>query len=72
MITLPLLLLPTLRDFALRLGRDYHEDLQALAETTVLRLTVRPSNSEPPFRFLDLPKEIQLKILKYTDLVAHG
>lgn len=70
MITEPLTTLPMLRDAALRLRRDYDKQAQSLVENTVLRLTNRSSKLASPFRFLDLPKEIQLHILKYTDLVA--
>ncbi|KIM93256.1 hypothetical protein OIDMADRAFT_184786 [Oidiodendron maius Zn] len=70
MIVKPLLTLPILRDFGLRLAREYDKELQGVAKDTVLRLTRRwPSQSLPHFRFLDLPKEIQLKILEQTSLV---
>jgi len=69
MITGPLLTLPVLRDSALRLGRDFNEALQGLARRTVLQLTdYSAPGLAQPFRFLSLPKEIQLKILTYTDL----
>jgi hypothetical protein len=75
MMAKPLVMLPTLRDCALRLAMDYDREIQDLAKNTVLRLTGRrkskhrKSNPLPPFRFLDLPHEIQLKILGYTALV---
>jgi hypothetical protein len=68
-IVKPLLTLPILRDFGLRLAREYSKELQGIAKDTVLRLTGRlPSQSLSPFRFLDLPEEIQLKVLEQTSL----
>ncbi|KAH8600053.1 hypothetical protein B0O99DRAFT_611648 [Bisporella sp. PMI_857] len=70
MIVQPFLTLPTLRDSALRLARDYEPQLQSLARNAVLRVTGgHPPQALPPFRFLNLPKEIQLSILRYTSLV---
>ncbi|KAH6962591.1 hypothetical protein BKA56DRAFT_736682 [Ilyonectria sp. MPI-CAGE-AT-0026] len=68
----PMLALPPLREFALRLARDYDRDIQLLAKETVSHLTAPPPPPQkgPPFRFLHLPKEIQLKILKYTRLTT--
>jgi hypothetical protein len=66
----PLMMLPTLRDSALRLGEAYDAEIQELAESTVRHLTNRPNLTVEPFQFSKLPKEIQLTILSYTDLVT--
>ncbi|KAH8801066.1 hypothetical protein F5882DRAFT_514378 [Hyaloscypha sp. PMI_1271] len=45
--------------------------LDDLVRDAVLKLTGRSSDAlDAPFRFLDLPREIQLNILKYTDLTT--
>jgi len=74
-IVQPLLGLPALRDCAVRLGSRYiHTDVNhskpmtALARQTVERVTNR--SAQRSFRYLDLPKEIQLQILEYTELVS--
>jgi len=72
----PLLQLPLLKDCAIRFGRidcrsystETKRQLQQLAANTTLRLTGRLNVQA--FRFLDLPQEIQLKILEFTDLVT--
>ena len=52
-------------------GTSYYlqHDLRRLAELAVWQVT---SHSQPgqPFRFLDLPEELQINILSHTDLVA--
>jgi hypothetical protein len=70
MINEPLLSLPALRDCGLRLAMYPDQDLTAMAEDTVRYLT-RRSQPPPllPFRFMDLPKEIQLHILGYASTV---
>lgn len=70
MIIAPLLTLPLLQDCGLRLAKEYDKGLQEVAKSTVLYLTrySTPQNL-PPFRFLDLPREIQLNILQHTRLV---
>lgn len=66
----PLLALPILHDFGLRLAKEKNTELQGLAKRTALRLTGRLTpQSLLDFRFLDLPKEIQLQILGHTSLV---
>jgi hypothetical protein len=73
-ILAPMNQLPLLKECALRLGilpignTDVQSKLQNLATKTALELTGRWIDR--PFRFLDLPKEIQLQILSYTELVA--
>jgi hypothetical protein len=45
--------------------------LQDLARDAVLKLTGQSSDAlDAPFRFLDLPREIQLNVLNYTDLTT--
>lgn len=70
MIISPLLTLPLLQDCGLRLAKEYENGLQKVAKNTVLRLTGRSTPKiSLPFKFLDLPREIQLKILQHTRLV---
>ena len=67
----PLLGLPTLQDCSIRLGQRPSHKLRRLAELTIARVTGRPTDYlEFIFRFTDLPEEIRLQILGYTDLVA--
>jgi hypothetical protein len=69
----PLLLLPGLRDCGICLAPSSHasyRELQALAATTVQRLTAKTlPASQQPFPFLCLPKELQLQILAASPLV---
>ena len=53
---------------SIRLGELPHMKWQHLAEDTVLIVTDRPPTK--PFRFVDLPKELQREILCWTDLVS--
>jgi len=70
----PMKQLPNLKECAVRLGilpmgkTNVRSNLQYLAGETALRLTGRWADQ--PFRFLDLPQEVQLQILSYTDLLA--
>lgn len=72
MILKPLSQLPTLRECGIRLSyAPYQGTLEDLATETALRLTSVPlSSSKPAFRFLDLPFELQTKILAYTSLIS--
>lgn len=70
MITESLLLLPVLRECGLRLAVHSDEDIKIMAKDTAMYLTGSPPPpAPPPFRFLDLPKEIQLHILGYASIV---
>lgn len=70
MIVKPLLLLPALRDCGIRLAVQAEEEISALAKDTALSLThTQRPEIPPPFPFLDLPKEIQLRVLRFTPLV---
>jgi hypothetical protein len=54
-----------------RLGRSPNPDLQALAKyvaDNATRTHLNPSSS--PFRFMELPVELQIQILNYTDLIT--
>lgn len=64
-----LLTLPTLKDCAIRLGKEPNMRLRSLTESAVLRLTGR-LNPKDPFRFFDLSQELQLMILSHTNLVT--
>ncbi|KAF7865990.1 hypothetical protein EAF04_006153 [Stromatinia cepivora] len=65
--------MPTLADCSIRLSHGHHALLQGLAvETAVLvkQWRTAPPDDEPTFRFMDLPQELRLQVLKYTDLVT--
>ena len=65
--------LPKLSKCALRLSRRSDKGLRWLAKLFVLRSVKRIQRQEiVPFRFLDLPYEIQQRILLQTDLIASG
>ncbi|KAI0125433.1 hypothetical protein BJ170DRAFT_637582 [Xylariales sp. AK1849] len=67
----PLLNLPRLADYSIRLGQQPDPLLQDLVQQTAIRaLGGRSDQSSCPFRFLDLPQELRYKILEYTDLVT--
>jgi hypothetical protein len=71
-ITLPMMQLPVLQECTIYFikNKRYPNQLQDLARDTALKLTGRSSDAlSLPFRFLDLPREIQLHILRETDLV---
>jgi hypothetical protein len=67
----PFLSMPTLADCSIRLGQKANLALQDLARKTATG-AVGCYSDEPrsPFRFLDLPQELRLQILEYTDLVT--
>ncbi|KIM94177.1 hypothetical protein OIDMADRAFT_61009 [Oidiodendron maius Zn] len=62
--------LPVLQDCAIRFFTRPVELLKQLARQTALRLTAQKEPALNPFPFLNLPKELQLRILEYTNLVA--
>lgn len=66
--------LPTLASCNIRLGEDcdnFLYDLAWKAAAQAMRQQhVEKKSSQKPFQFLDLPLELQYKILEYTDLVA--
>lgn len=67
----PLQALPRLKHLAIRLSRRSQGSLRQLARITTLNLTgQRHLMPEQPFRFFDLPYEIQYRILEHTSLVA--
>ena len=71
-IVKPMLQLPILEScaisFSTKPGISSISELRELARHIVLKLTGQ--SLAAPFRFLDLPRELQLKILMYTDLVT--
>ena len=68
-ILTPLMAMPTLKECSIRVSHAPDRKLRRLTETTTLRLTGRASAS-PLTQFAVLPKELQLRILEHTDLVA--
>ncbi|PMD38244.1 hypothetical protein L207DRAFT_567934 [Hyaloscypha variabilis F] len=70
----PLKALPVLRSCGIRFNSDpFATELQDLAREIALELTDRRSYAlDCPFRYLDLPREIQLQVLQYTDLVTRN
>ncbi|CEJ55375.1 hypothetical protein PMG11_01637 [Penicillium brasilianum] len=81
-LTDPVQELPVLKEVAIRLNSTgLNGDiaaLRALADdlanhlTDKSRLSCKPSVPQKPFRFMDLPTEIRIKILEQTELVAPG
>ncbi|KAH6880759.1 hypothetical protein B0T10DRAFT_495196 [Thelonectria olida] len=69
-IVQPLYSLPRLKNVAISFGAKTNEGLGAFAESTVRELLETPGQPKhnTPFRFLDLPAELQVKILEYTPL----
>jgi hypothetical protein len=69
LVARPMLALPRLRDCTLRLAACFDEQIQGLARCTVAAVTDHNiPQSVAPFRFIDLPPEIQLTVLGYTSL----
>jgi hypothetical protein len=71
-ITKHLLTLPVLRDCAIRLSHTQdNAGLQALAQSSVQEGCSPPiASNRASFRLMDLPPDIQFRILEYTDLVT--
>ena len=72
----PLESLPSLKSCGIWLNEKPIPELQALLEETVKRL-ISPKEGvdeqeekTPPFRYLDLPQEIRLRILSFSDLCS--
>jgi len=63
----PLLTLPILKQCTIRLGRQQNADLRKLAEKTCRRMT-NDYIPLPGFPYLQLPQELRLQILNFTDL----
>ena len=71
--TLAMMQLPVLRECGIYFMDKDCLEFQELARDTALKLTGRSSDAlDSPFRFLDLPREIQLHILRYTNLVINN
>jgi hypothetical protein len=67
----PLRIAPTLADCRIRLAQKPNLPLQKLAQEVSMRaIGYQYPPAESPFRYLDLPRELRLKILQYTDLVT--
>ena len=68
-----LLTLPPLREFAIDFDRqtDIQDPLLEIARSTAMKITGRISETpHRSFRYQDLPREIQLRILDHTDLMC--
>ncbi|KMU80915.1 hypothetical protein CISG_08811 [Coccidioides immitis RMSCC 3703] len=63
--------LPTLKECSVAFEMASSRELQLLTERTVRQVTGQIVSC-PPFRFEDLPIELQLKILEYAGLSAPG
>ncbi|KAL2024964.1 hypothetical protein VTK56DRAFT_3663 [Thermocarpiscus australiensis] len=71
----PLALFPPLKDCHVRLCKRWDRALQRLAESAVLQACPKPSPlrlapARAPSALVNLPRELRLLILKYTDLVT--
>ncbi|KAL2018671.1 hypothetical protein VTK56DRAFT_506 [Thermocarpiscus australiensis] len=71
----PLLLLPPLKDCHVRLGKTPEHQLRQIAQDAALqarRLDAPYSNpaSTSSATLIDLPREVRLRILQYTDLIT--
>lgn len=66
-----LMMLPVLRTCSIWLSRDFDPNLRQMAEETRLRLLGLPeSRVTGHFPLRNLPKELELRMLRFTDLVA--
>lgn len=63
---------PVLASCNIRLGKDRDSSLENLARETAMKATGQSCKpiSTSPFRFLDLPQELQCQVLEHTDLIA--
>ncbi|KAI9037876.1 uncharacterized protein KD926_011488 [Aspergillus affinis] len=69
----PLHKLPRLKDLSIRLGSGWNPDIQQMIMTMIrqkTRLQLCRPPSPAPFRFFDLPVELQLHILDLSDLLT--
>ncbi|KAK4119592.1 hypothetical protein N657DRAFT_255677 [Parathielavia appendiculata] len=70
----PLLLLPELKDCHVRLCSNPNTQLRQLAQNAALqasrKLAPEPASQSSCSRLLNLPRELRIRILEYTDLVA--
>lgn len=72
----PIRLFPVLQDCHVRLGKELDSRLREVAQTAALQsrgivtLYTRPPPSSSAPRLLNLPREIRLHILRYTDLIT--
>ena len=69
-IVQPLQELPLLTGCAIRLGQSPNPRLRLLAETATRQAMGQPPIPSTIFPWQDLPSEIQLRVLSYSDLVA--
>ena len=63
----PLLTLPRLKKCTIRLGRQRNSALEDIARQACSQ-AMGHSTQTIPFRFFDLPRELRLRILEFTDL----
>ncbi len=71
----PLALFPPLKDCHVRRCKEWDRAFQRLAESAVLKACAKPSplrlaHAKAPSALIDLPRELRLLILEYTDLVT--
>ena len=66
----PMMQLPRLAACSIRLSNRYDAALHALAENTVNSLTDRQDQQPRLIRPRELPNELQLRVLQFTELVA--
>ncbi|KAF2219237.1 hypothetical protein BDZ85DRAFT_168111, partial [Elsinoe ampelina] len=67
----PLTILPKLRLCAIRLAATYEPRIASLARSVAFLCTGQIDRSRlPAFKWLDLPREIRLLTLQYTDLIT--
>jgi hypothetical protein len=70
-VTTQILRLPRLKECSIRLGDKHNKDLFCLAKETAINAIYRSIKLRPSiFRFMDLPSELQLRVLEFTDLVT--
>jgi hypothetical protein len=62
--------LPPLSGCSIRLGNKPNFTVTSLIKLFIEQLTVQKTILKTPFRYMDLPMELQLRILEYTELVT--
>lgn len=60
---------PILRSCDMRLARRPNKQIQRIAQQVAVRAIGQAPSPTFPFHFMDLPTELRLQILEYTDLI---